>query len=158
MFFIIDGHNLLWAIRNNSEESSVNDIELCRMVSVYLGLTRQKGQLIFDGTGPPERAPFHSIRNLEVFFSGAHSDADTVIENKISASTAPKNLTVVSSDRRLRKAAGARKAVSVKSEIFWMDVQKQLTRKRATPEPKQKRDGLTDGETTQWLKLFGMEQ
>jgi hypothetical protein len=58
----------------------------------------------------------------------------------------------------LRKAARARKAISVKSEVFWNSVQKQLSRKITTKEPAAKRRGLSDGETKQWLEFFGLEQ
>jgi hypothetical protein len=66
--------------------------------------------------------------------------------------------TSTSSDRRLRKAARARKAISVKSEVFWNNIQKQLSRKKTIKEPAAKRQGLTDGETKQWLEFFGLEQ
>ena len=96
--------------------------------------------------------------NLEVFFTGRSTDADTIIENKISVDSAPKRLTVVSSDRRIQKAAKARKAVIINSDAFWQDVIKQLGRKRKMQEPEQKRNGLTQGETEQWLKLFDLER
>jgi len=91
------------------------------------------------------------------FFAGLGSDTDTVIEDKIGASTAPKRLTIVSSDRRLRKAALVRKATAVKSEIFWSDLQKQLSQKKKVKEPAAKWQGLTNGETKQWLDFFGLE-
>jgi len=86
------------------------------------------------------------------------SDADMVIEDKIKASTAPRRLTVVSSDRRLRDAARARKATAVKSEVFWNNLRKQLRRKKTFKEPTAKRRGLTESETKQWLEFFGIEQ
>jgi predicted RNA-binding protein with PIN domain len=156
---IIDGYNLLWSIQNRSEDfESISDVQLCRIVSRYLKLTREKGQIVFDGIGPPDKSGFNNVSNLEIFFSGLAADADTVIENKIRANTAPKRLTVVSSDQRLRKAAQARKAISVKSEVFWDNIQKQLSRKRTTNEPAAKQQGLNESETKQWLKFFGLEQ
>jgi hypothetical protein len=156
---IIDGHNLLRAIQKVDEDSeSISDVQLCYTVGRFLKLTGEKGEIIFDGTGPPDKSRFDNISNLEVFFAGLGSDADTVIEDKIKASTAPKRLTVVSSDRRLRDAARARKAASVKSQVFWDNVQKQLRRKRTIKEPPAKRRGLTESETRQWLKFFDIEQ
>lgn len=156
---IIDGHNLLHAIYKTEEDSEViSDVGLCRIVGEYLKLTGQKGEIIFDGTGPRDKSGFDDISNLEVFFAGLGTDTDTVIEDKIKANTAPKRLTIVSSDRRLRKAARARKATSVKSEAFWDNMQKQLSRKRPAKEPAEKRRGLSEGETKQWLEFFGLEQ
>jgi hypothetical protein len=118
----------------------------------------EKGEVVFDGTGPPDKTVFDNIGNLEVSFAGLGSDTDTVIEDKIKASTAPKRLTIVSSDRRLRKAARARKAASVKSEIFWADLQKQLSRKAVVEEPAAKREGISESETKKWFEFFGLEQ
>ena len=156
---IIDGHNLLHSIVNISEEAeSINDVQLCWIVSKYLKMIREKGEIIFDGTGPRDKSQFDNIANLEVLFAGLGSDADTVIENKIKASTAPKRLTVVSSDRRLRDSARKRRATAVKSEIFWNNLQKQLKRKKPVKEPEAKRVGLSESETKQWLDFFGIKQ
>ena len=155
---IIDGHNLLHAIPKTAGDSEpVSDVGLCRILGRYMKLTGQKGEIIFDGTGPPDKSGFDNINNLEVFFAGLSSDTDTVIEAKIGASTAPKRLTIVSSDHRLRRAARTRKATSVKSEVFWNKVHKQLSRKKPKQEPQAKRRGLTESETKQWLEFFGLE-
>jgi predicted RNA-binding protein with PIN domain len=157
--FIIDGNNLLHAIFKLEEDAgAINDVGLCRVLSKYFKLMGEKGEIIFDGTGPPEKGRFDNISNLEVFFAGLGTDTDTVIEDKISVSSAPKGLTIVSSDRRLRAAARKRKATSIKSDVFWNDVQKQLSRKRPVKEPAEKRQGLNEGETEKWLEFFGFEQ
>jgi predicted RNA-binding protein with PIN domain len=157
--FIIDGNNLLHTIyKLEGDSGAISDVGLCRILSRYFSLTGEKGEIIFDGTGPPDKSGFDNIGNLEVFFAGLGTDADTVVEDKISANTAPKRLTIVSSDRRLRSAARTRKATSMKSDVFWNDVQKQLSRKRPAKEPTEKRQGLNEGETEQWLEFFGFEQ
>jgi len=156
--FIIDGHNLLHTIfKLEGESRAISDVGLCRILGRYFTLTGQKGEIIFDGTGPPDKGGFDNISNLEVFFAGLGTDTDTVIEDKIRVSTAPKRLTIVSSDRRLRTAAHTRKATSIKSDVFWNDLQKQLSRKRPVKEPTEKRQGLNEGETEQWLEFFGFE-
>jgi predicted RNA-binding protein with PIN domain len=157
--FIIDGYNLLYAIRKMEEGfETLSDVALCRILSMYFKLTGEKAEIIFDGTGPPDKSGFDGISHLEVFFAGFGTDTDTVIEGKIGTSTAPKGLTIISSDRRLRQAAHARKATSVKSEVFWVDIQKQLSRKRPVKEPAAKRRGLSESETKQWLTFFGLDQ
>jgi len=156
---IIDGHNLLHSIVKISEKSEpISDIQLCWVISRYLKAVGETGEIVFDGTGPRDKGGFDNIANLEVFFAGYGTDADTVIENKIKANTAPKRLSIVSSDRRLRDAARARKATAVKSEVFWDNLHKQLRRKKPVKEPEAKRSGLTESETKQWLEFFGIEQ
>ena len=156
---IIDGYNLLHSIQKTSEDfSSTSDVQLCCILGRYLKLVGENGEIIFDGIGPPDKSRFDNISNLEVLFTGRSCDADTVIENKIRASSAPKRLTIISSDHRLQDAARARKATSVKSEVFWNTLRKQMSRKSAPKEPLAKRLGLNEGETEQWLKFFGLEQ
>lgn len=159
MPFVIDGYNLLRAVEKiQSGDESITDVGLCRMVAAYLQRIRQPGQIVFDGIGPPEKSGFENIANLEVIFSGRTTDADTVIKDKIAANTAPKRLVVVSSDRILRTAANRRKATSLKAEQFWNNVITCLSRqKKLHPEPRSKREGITNGETEQWLKTFGLE-
>ncbi len=159
MPIIIDGYNLLHSIRKLNEDlESISDIQLCQVISKYLKLIGQKGEVVFDGTGPKDKSVFDNISNLEVLFAGGATDADTVIEHKIRANTAPKRLKIVSSDRRLRKAAQARKATVLKSEAFWADLEKQLSRKRPAKEPLAKRHGLNESETRLWMRFFGLEQ
>jgi predicted RNA-binding protein with PIN domain len=154
---LIDGYNLLWAVKQTGQTSLPDDVELCRILGRYLKQIGQSGEIIFDGIGPPDKTGFDNITNLEVFFTGRNSDADSVIEDKIKANSAPRSLIVVSSDRRLRDAAHSRKAASVKSQVFWNDVQKELSKKEKLDEPTQKQQGLTESETQQWMKLFGIE-
>jgi len=157
--FFIDGHNLLHSIlKADGDSGAISDVQLCHIIGSYLKLTGQSGEIIFDGIGPPDKSGFDDISNLEVFFAGIGTDTDTVIEDKIIANSAPRRLRIVSSDRRLRKAARARKATSIKSEAFWNNIQKQLSRKKTVKEPSAKRRGLTDSETKQWLDIFGLEQ
>jgi hypothetical protein len=157
---IIDGDNLLWALHQTFEEREIaTELELCRALSRYFAATGEPGQVVFDGAGPADRSDFDTITNVEIVFAGFSHDADTVIEEKIKANTSPRRLTVVSSDRRLRKAAVARKAGVMKSEEFWELVRKELRRKKPRKkEPEEKREGLTQGETDKWLEVFGLDE
>ena len=158
--FIIDGYNLLkWIEKSGKGIEPVSDVQLCHVVGRYLKRVGGKGELVFDGTGPADKGRFDNIPNLQVSFSGYGSDADAVIEGKIEFSTAARDLTVVSSDRRLRIAARRRRASAVKSGDFWADVCKRLSEgRRKVGEPSGKRQGLTESETEQWLKYFGLEE
>lgn len=136
----------------------ISDVGLCRVVGLYLRRVKESGELIFDGPGPRDKSDFDNIDGIEVLFAGLGSDADTVIEGKIAANTAPRSLTVVSSDNRLRKAARARRANSVKSEDFWDRLVRGLERpRRGVEEPSGKRHGLNEGETEQWLDFFDIQ-
>ena len=153
---LIDGHNLLWALQKISEEA-VPDVQLCHILGRYLKLIDETGVLVFDGIGPPDKEPFENIACLEILFSGQRKEADDIIEDKIKANSAPKRLTVVSSDRKIRKAANIRKANSIKSGIFWENVEKRLNKKTPIKEPMEKRHGLSESETDHWMDMFGLE-
>ena len=156
---IVDGYNLLRSIQKTDEQfQTLAEAGLCRILSEYLKRIRDHGHIVFDGIGPPDKSNLGGFGNLEVYFSGPDTDADSVIEQKILDNSAPKSLVIVSTDRRLRAAAGKRKAVSFRSELFFQEVIRQLDRKKPTPEPKQKRQGLTDSETETWMDLFDLDR
>lgn len=158
MLVIIDGHNLLWSVYKDSHEFDLStELQLCRLISRYLRATGDKGQIVFDGRGPAEKDFFGSVADLEVVFAGVATDADTVIENKISASSAPRDLTIVSSDRRIIKAARAAKATALKSEEFWGMLKGRLARKQKNEEPPEKQRGLDQAQTQKWLEFFGLD-
>lgn len=156
---IIDGTNLLCAIQEEGEDYEIRtEVQLCQRLETYFSLMGEDAEIVFDGAGPPDTSVFGVAGHMEVFFSGFSKDADTVIEEKVQANTSPRRLTVVSSDRRLRKAAAARDATAIKSELFWGQVLRELRRQRpAVKEPEEKRDGLTEGETERWMDLFGLD-
>jgi predicted RNA-binding protein with PIN domain len=159
MPFLIDGYNLLWSVNNLSQEAEpITEAGLCWKISRYMQILGESGEIIFDGTGPRDKSVFDEIPKLSVLFAGLGVEADDVIETKIKINTAPKRLSVVSNDRRLIKAARARKAVSLKNEELWIKLAKGSSRRKKTPEPPQKQHGLSNSETEQWLKFFDMDK
>ncbi|MBW8017160.1 MAG: hypothetical protein FVQ82_13320 [Planctomycetes bacterium] len=157
MPIIIDGYNLLRWVQGIEEYQSLDEASLCRIVSEYLVRVRTFAQVIFDGIGPPDKSELGGIDNLEVFFSGENLEADDIIEEKIEEYSAPKNMVVVSTDRRIRAAANKRKSISVTSDIFWLSMIEQLDKKKPTPMPKEKRQGITESETDAWMDEFDLE-
>jgi uncharacterized protein len=157
MPIIIDGYNLLRFVQGLEQGESMSDVQLCMYIDKYLKLINDKGLMVFDGLGPPDKRGFDSLNRLEIIFSGQNKEADLVIENKIKLNTAARSLTIVSSDRRIRSAAMAKKANSLKSDEFWAELQKELNRKRPQKDPGEKQHGLNEGETELWMKIFGLE-
>ena len=59
MPFIIDGYNLLHFIQKASEDfGAITDVQLCRIISGYLKLINDKGEVVFDGN--LNKYPFRS--------------------------------------------------------------------------------------------------
>lgn len=156
---VIDGHNLLWAIHEIADGPEPRDeVALCRIISRYLSAVGDKGEIVFDGTGPSDKRVFDSITGLDVIFAGLGTDADTVIEDKVRASSASREMTVISSDRQLRRAAQSQRAKAVKADEFWRTVQRELSRKHIDREPTAKQTGLSESETDRWLEIFDLDQ
>lgn len=155
---IIDGYNLLRAVQNLTEHSSeITDVRLCQIIGEYLYRIKKKGRIVFDGIGPRDKTPFNNLNNLEVIFSGSSHEADDIIEKLILNDTAPKRLTVVSSDRRIKAAANKRKATAVDCVDFWMEVIRTIEKKRKKQvEPQGKFIGISEAETEYWLREFGL--
>ena len=156
---IVDGYNLLRVVQKQDERlAELAEVGLCRMLQAYLFKVRDHGHVVFDGVGPPDKSDLGEFDNLEVYFSGPNVEADEMIEEKIIDNTAPKSLVVVSSDRQIRAAAKRRKAISVRSDAFWLHIVDSMEYHAAPmPEPPEKRKGVSEGETEQWLDYFGID-
>lgn len=120
-----------------------------------------KTTIVFDGS----EAPWGVARQqkhlgMTVMFASRDEDADTVIEALIAADSAPKRLTVVSSDHRLQRAAKRRRATAVDSDRWFA----QLLRDRAarstpsaTADVAKPQGPLTEGEVSHWMRQFGFD-
>jgi uncharacterized protein len=159
MAYLIDGYNLLGAIRKLDETfATLDEAGLCAKLSEFLHRMRQEGRIYFDGTGPRDKSGLTGLSHLEVIFTGPGVEADHRIAEEIELSTAPKYLVIISTDREVRTAAEKRKSAAVRSEDFWPILMKTLEKKKKSiPEPRAKREGLTEGETEEWLKIFGLK-
>jgi predicted RNA-binding protein with PIN domain len=160
MPILIDGYNLYHYARSVYAEDGT-DLSLSAFVSLLDEWTRrgrQKVKIIFDGAVPPVlRQNPSRYGSLDLEFSGGGSDADTLIEVQVHLYSAPKFLTVVSSDRRIRKAAERRRCKVKTSDEFWLMIAKKLTSKPPLPDPREKTGGLFSHEVEYWLKVFGMK-
>ncbi len=77
--------------------------------------------MVFDATVPPGDFPLNATyRGLHLVFALEDEDADSRIEQMIEHDSNPRNLTVVSSDRRIRQAASRRRATPLTAEDFWI--------------------------------------
>jgi predicted RNA-binding protein with PIN domain len=158
MPILIDGYNLLRAVQKIQEQPDLTDADLCVVLCEYLRRTDDIGTIVFDGIGPPNKEGLMGLQRLQVVFSGRNIEADTVIEQHIYDNSAPKRLIVVSSDRRIRIAAKRRKCPDVPAMEFWMLVCQTVEKQLPTPEPKGKRQGISEKETDRWLKTFGLDK
>ncbi len=158
MPYLIDGNNLIFALAEAGPE--VDRVGLCELLA-GLVTAGEKVRIVFDGPapGPPADRRIAETGVAVTFCPG--SPADDEIIARIQADSAPRLLTVVSTDRQLRRAATRRKCTAVTSEDFARRLS-QMLRVANGPaagqrEPREKRTGLTAEETKKWLAEFGLD-
>lgn len=161
---IIDGYNVLYAADLAPVAYGSQGLErargtLLQMISGKL-TPRERGRttVVFDAPqqilGP---SPPREVHELLVMFAGRDGDADATIEQLIQQNSTPRRLCVVSSDRRLQKAARRRRARFLDSLTFLNQLDRRSRRRqsRADEEPAVKRNGgLPPGEVEAWLGVF----
>jgi predicted RNA-binding protein with PIN domain len=167
MPLLIDGYNLLNATgilgrgRGPGSLQRARQALLNALVEALPPDEATRTTVVFDSSDSPWGvAKETNHRGITVKFSSKDEDADTVIERLIAADSAPKRLTVVSSDHRLQRAAKRRRATAVDSDVWFA----QLMRDRASRHEGQTHDAakpdgpFAPGEVDYWLREFGLDQ
>ena len=156
MSFLIDGNNLNFALVD-AEGSPVSRQRLCRMLAPLVA-AGEWVCVVFDGPPPQAGLAAQIAAQVHVEYASPQS-ADQVLLRLIRDDTAPRRLTVVSTDREIRQAARRRRCQSVTSEEFASFVHR-LNRRRlpdGTEEPDEKTQGLSPRQVDDWLKEFHLK-
>lgn len=144
-YLIIDGYNLMHAAGIARHSYGPGGMERCRnrMNRELIGLLSTKAlkQAVivydaFESVSDDNRQQI--IHGLMVLYAPMGTDADTEIERLLQQHSVPKRIVVVSSDHRLHKAAGRRKARCIDSEEFWASLSAEThphSRPHHSPQP-----------------------
>ena len=166
-FIIIDGYNLMHAWGLARQRYGPGDLE--RLRERFLGqlagrLTeeeRRRTTIVFDAgdKAPTDVANQQQHHDMQVVYALREPDADTRIEILIARHSAPRQIRVVSSDRRLQTAARRRRGRFVASEEFVKELERRDSPESAPPPSRDleaKFSGeLTEAERAEWLEIFG---
>ncbi|MCP4080024.1 MAG: hypothetical protein GY819_16060 [Planctomycetaceae bacterium] len=149
-FIIIDGYNLLHVV--GILGSSIGPGTLERARNTLLGIlakhldagTRKRTTLVFDSgeKNLPNRFTSHDVL---VEFANEYANADELINLLIRKHSAPKQLTVVSSDHQIQRVASARGATPMDSDL-WLDSLTQFPDKARQQNRSEDRQGKLDDE------------
>ncbi len=154
MPILVDGNNLAHALGLGGDDSG--RIGVCRLLTIP-AKRGERVTVVFDGPhSPPNVAELISECPVEVCYSGLRS-ADELIIEFISADTAPRRLTVVSTDREIRGAARKRRCPSITSEQFADVLERAAAKAPRRDEPPEKRTGLRGKDTEDWMREFGFK-
>jgi len=164
MSLIIDGYNLLHAAGILGEGRGPRGLELSRLALLnFLAESLKpreisKTTVVFDAKDAPWGAR-NTVehRGLTVRFASRYPDADCLIEELIGQDSAPRRLTVVSSDHRLQRAARRRRAKAVDSDVWYKElVQKRLARRQSdSMAPERPPVPLLVEDVEYWIRQFG---
>ncbi len=166
-FLLIDGYNLLHATGIVARGFGPGTLERARLALLgFLAASiepdeRPRTTIVFDAgerlAGLPREMEHGGLR---VLFAAGYADADTLIEELIRRHSSPRQLTVVSSDHQVQRAARRRKASAVDSDA-WYDGLVAARRSphgeaaEADPRPPVP---LLEEDVNYWLRQFGGEQ
>lgn len=161
---IIDGYNLLHAAgfaRRSYGPGGLHKSRRQLLKFLLRNLTaaeRDQTIIVFDARDRPIEASDHAgvLEGIRILFASPHGDADVIVEELIAQHSAPKRLTVVSSDRRLQTAARHRHALYIDSESFVEDLLRRpppTAQPAVAPHPKHTGE-VPSAEVEFWLREF----
>ncbi len=174
MRLLIDGYNLMFestSIDRGLDGKNALRAARGRMLHLLVDLIeesiRDQTMIVFDAKkappGLPDKYEYHGI---QIVFARDWDSADELIQTEIRRHSAPKNLTVVSSDHAIHRKALARGATVIDSDQ-WLDrelVNRARRARRGVDSPEAVEDHefeaknqvLTEKEKQKWLKEFGV--
>ncbi len=172
MHWVIDGYNVMHAGGRLGAKLGREGFRRARRrflgdLTDALGPDRAgRTTVVFDARVPPGDFSLHATyRGLHLLFALGDEDADSRIESIIEHDANPRNLTVVSSDRRIRQAASRRRAKSLTAEDFWVWLDhlreqaaianENLERRSARPPTHDRSDRSPVDDSEFWLEVFG---
>jgi predicted RNA-binding protein with PIN domain len=166
MRLLIDGYNLMFAAGLLGKRLGPDGFRKVRtrflndLADALGAVEAHLTTVVFDAAAPPDDLPRQtSHKGITVVFAVGDENADERIEHLIAAHSAPKGLTVVSSDHRIRRAAARRKAKAMTADEFWIQVHERKPGKTTPPPPPSPEEqsrlhGLSPRETEMWLEVF----
>lgn len=156
MRLLIDGYNLLHASDVFGAGDAAGSLRGSREALLDLLAThlpaklRRATVIVFDAKQAPRGLPdAYEFGGMRVRFARGYPDADTLLEEILASAKGAKQLTVVSGDHRVQRAARSRGAKPVDADAW-------LTALRAAhppaPETPQQRGGV--GSRQEWIEAF----
>lgn len=164
MPLLIDGYNLLHVTGFLGRNVGPGSLERARQVLLnFLAKSldaedRDETTIVFDAANAPwGAASEQQYRRLQIRYAVGYEDADALLEELIRTDSAPRRLTVVSSDHRVQRAALRRRATAVDADVWFEQLHRQRRRKsRPASAPDQKPEAPnTEEEVVGWMQVFG---
>jgi len=151
--YLLDGNNVMGQSIGWHRDKKGSRHRLLEELAGFIRAKKARLTVVFDGTPDNRFSDGSSYRGVKVFFSRPGSDADERIIEMVEAERNRKNLTVVTSDRKLAdrvRVCGVR--VMRAGEFRKILNEPSLTN---TDEAKENEENEKVGE---WLRYFGVSE
>jgi len=141
----------------------ITDVERESFVAAMARFQLASGEnvdIVFDSGSPGDWLPRAKGKSdAKVFIAQPETDADESIRRRVAASLHPAGITVVTSDRKLQDVVRSHGAGVMTPVAFARLVQRVFEGAQQTPPgfPREKLQGVPDGEIDGWLAYFGCE-
>lgn len=134
MPLIIDCYNVLHTTMPPML-AGLGEAGLCHALARTTWATAGDITVVADGRPKPLGVTESPVAAVDLVYAGSHRSADDLIIDLINAQSAPRRLTVVSSDREIRAAARRRRARDMSSDDFIDKLCHQLRKHAQGPPP-----------------------
>jgi hypothetical protein len=150
MTVLVDGHNLIGKIPDLSLDDPDDEEKLLIRLRSYRARTGKRLAVYFD-PGVAYRPPAEQAKGgLRVRYARAGQHADELIIRYLRRHRNPRELTVVTSDRRIQAQARLLGARVVDSSAFAAELSATPRQDDAAVVP-----SLSEDEVQEWLEIFG---
>lgn len=157
---LVDAYNVLHVVGVLPPELAGIDLEELAALLEGSRFNREEVLLICDGVPKPNHV--EDGGRVHVRFAGAGTTADELIIRLVRRSSAPRRLTVVTSDREIAQHARRRRAKVLSSESFLASLVEDHAAKPRTDRRSPRRPtGIHPADrrqVEQWLRLFNVEE
>lgn len=151
MAYIVDGNNVMGQTPGWHRDKPNARRLLLKKLAGFARAKHARVTVVFDGEPDhrvPEGSTFHGVK---VFYAERGSDADSRIEHLVEASSDPRGLTVVTSDRHLAFLVRSRGATVIRSGEF----RKLIEHSRESTPKAEDSVEFEAGDVNSWLRYFG---
>ena len=153
MPYLIDGHNLIACLPDIDLEDPDDEAKLVTKLRGFAAGRGKKCTVIFDGGLPGGHSSMSNKAVKVIFASASHSDADSLIKQRIRKTRDAANWTLVSSDNGVLDCARRGKMKWMRSAEFARRLQRQDRRQDRRGEDDQAQ--VSPDEVEEWLDIFG---
>lgn len=161
MDYLVDGYNAMHAVGSFAGSKAPRGLQrarerfLTRLSALLEPESRGRTRVVFDAhVRSPVGTTQETIAGIQVLYATRYDEADDLLEELIRSHNAPRNLTVVSGDRRIQRAAERRRARALSAEA-WLRELCEPSRQQAEAEPAAKPERpMSHNEVAFWLSVF----